>query len=309
MPLLRQLAWRSRGAGRRFSSARPGGPQLAASALHSARAGNWVRFQADDGGIHWGVLSAARCEGEAASRHAMVHGSEMEIMRLLPPVLVDPPPAVLCLGLNYRAHAEETKQELPRFPVVFYKNPASVTATLTDVVIPDVARSAPEVDLEAELAVVLGADLKDAKQEEEILSSIWGITAANDVSARRWQGKKGGGQWSYAKSFDGFCPLGPSLMPSGSFASACSPAGSGLRLRSFVNGQIMQDACTSDMIFNLFEVIKFLSAGTTLLKGTVILTGTPAGVGFTRTPPVYIKPGDEVVVELEGMGSLRNKFV
>jgi len=137
---------------------------------------------------------------------------------------------------------------------------------------------------------------------------VLGVTGANDVSARRWQGKKGGGQWSRSKSFDTFCPLGPTiapLSPDGAGA-ALAAGGPGLQVRSIVNGKVMQDGNTSDMVFSIGYIVSYLSEGTTLLPGTVILTGTPPGVGYVRKPPVWLTAGDRVDVELEGTGLLSN---
>jgi len=158
----------------------------------------------------------------------------------------------------------------------------------------------PEVDYETELAVVIGRAAKDV-DTAEALHYVLGYTAANDVSARRWQGKRGAGQWVRGKSFDTFCPLGPELVTPDELEDPQN-----LRLTCVLNGQVMQDANTSDMIFPVAELISYLSSGATLLPGTVILTGTPSGVGFTRKPPVFLMPGDTVEVSVEGIGTLRN---
>jgi len=221
---------------------------------------------------------------------------------------VDPAPAIVVIGLNYRSHAKETGQDIPRNPVFAYKSPASAIGHQVPISIPSIARQKPEVDFEGELAIVIGQRVCNASPEEA-LKAVLGVTGANDVSARRWQGKKGGGQWSRAKSFDTFCPLGPSLLPLDSAfgaGKALAADGPGLRLRSIVNGNVMQDAHTSDMIFTIGAVVSYLSQGTTLLPGTVILTGTPPGVGYVRKPPVYLAEGDVVEVELEGAGKLSN---
>mmetsp|Transcript_123122 Transcript_123122/g.343412 ORF Transcript_123122/g.343412 Transcript_123122/m.343412 type:complete len:150 (-) Transcript_123122:217-666(-) len=139
---------------------------------------------------------------------------------------------------------------------------------------------------------------------EEALSYVAGYTAANDVTARRWQGKKGGGQWCRAKCFDSFLPLGPRLVP-----AAAIPDPNSLAISSTLNGQVMQQSNTRDMIFPVPKLIAFLSQGTTLLPGTVILTGTPEGVGFARKPPVYLKAGDTVTIAIEGIGELTNSVV
>lgn len=171
--------------------------------------------------------------------------------------------------------------------MVFLKPTSSLVGAEDDIVIPDVALDPPEVDFEGELAVVIGRRCKDVT-EDEALRYVLGYTIANDVSARRWQGKRGGGQWSRAKSFDTFTPLGPSVVGTGGI----NPQS--LTITTRLNGQVMQQSNTSDMIFSVAQLIEFLSQGTTLEPGTVILTGTPEGVGFTRDPPVYMEPGDGV---------------
>jgi 2-keto-4-pentenoate hydratase/2-oxohepta-3-ene-1,7-dioic acid hydratase in catechol pathway len=150
------------------------------------------------------------------------------------------------------------------------------------------------------VAVVIGRAAKDVSTADA-MRFVLGYTAANDVSARRWQGRRGAGQWVRSKSFDTFCPLGPELVSADELQDPQN-----LRLTCELNGQVMQDGNTGDMIFPVAELISFLSTGATLLPGTVILTGTPSGVGFTRKPPVYLMPGDTVEVAVEGIGTLRN---
>jgi 2-keto-4-pentenoate hydratase/2-oxohepta-3-ene-1,7-dioic acid hydratase in catechol pathway len=219
------------------------------------------------------------------------------VKKLLTPVV---PPAILCIGLNYHQHARETGMEAPKYPVVFMKNPAAIANPEDPILLPPACMQPPEVDYEAELAVVISRAAKDVSTDEA-LSYVLGYTAANDVSARRWQGRRGSGQWVRGKSFDTFCPLGPELVTADDISDPQK-----LRLTCELNGQVMQDGNTGDMIFSVAELIAFLSTGTTLLPGTVILTGTPSGVGFTRKPPVYLMPGDTVKVSLEGIGILSN---
>jgi len=220
-----------------------------------------------------------------------------KVKKLLAPVV---PPAIIGIGLNYFQHAKEQGSEVPRYPVVFMKNPASIANPEDPILLHPALIEPPEVDYEAELAVVVGQAAKDVSPADA-LGYVLGYTAANDVSARRWQGRKGAGQWVRGKSFDTFCPLGPELVTADELQDPQN-----LRLTCELNGQLMQDGNTGDMIFPVAEIISFLSRGTTLLPGTVILTGTPSGVGFTRKPPVYLKPGDTVNVILEGVGTLSN---
>lgn len=179
------------------------------------------------------------------------------------------------------------------------KLPTAVIAHGDAIRIPAVCHP-EEVDWEVELAVVIGKAAKNVSANTA-LDHVLGYTVANDVSARRWQGKKGGGQWCRAKVFDTFCPLGPRLVPASEI-----PDPNQLALSCTVNGEVMQQSNTSDMIFSVAHIIEFLSEGTTLLPGTVILTGTPEGVGFTRKPPLFLKPGDSVTVSIEGIGELTN---
>jgi len=221
----------------------------------------------------------------------------LSVKKLLAPV---ESPAIFGIGLNYHQHARETGQEIPRFPVVFMKNPASLANPEDPIWLPPVCIEPPEVDYEAELAVVIGKTAKDVSAAEA-LDFVFGYTAANDISARRWQGRKGAGQWVRGKSFDTFCPLGPELVTADEL-----PDPQNLQLTCELNGQVMQNGNTADMIFSVAELISFLSSSTTLLPGTVILSGTPSGVGYTRKPPVYLMPGDTVKVILEGVGTLSN---
>mmetsp|Transcript_80176 Transcript_80176/g.232796 ORF Transcript_80176/g.232796 Transcript_80176/m.232796 type:complete len:230 (-) Transcript_80176:109-798(-) len=209
------------------------------------------------------------------------------------------PPAIYCIGLNYKQHAKESGMALPAYPVVFSKPPSSVIGHGDAIKIPSICHP-EEVDYEVELAVIIGKAAKDVK-EEEALDYVQGYTVANDVSARRWQLKQGGGQWVRGKSFDTFCPLGPRIVP-----AAEIPDPNNLELGCTLNGQVVQKSNTRDMIFSVKQIIAFLSQGTTLQPGTVILTGTPEGVGVARKPPLYLKPGDTISCHVEGIGELTN---
>ena len=156
------------------------------------------------------------------------------------------------------------------------------------------------MDYEAELAVVIGKAAKNVTRENA-LSHVLGYTCANDVSARDWQKEGGGSQWCRGKSFDTFCPLGPWLVTPDEI-----PNPNALHISTKVNGETLQDSSTGDMIFDVATLIEFLSGSTTLLPGTVILTGTPSGVGMARTPPRWLQAGDTVTVEIEKIGALTN---
>lgn len=222
-----------------------------------------------------------------------------QVHKILAPIA---PTQILAIGLNYRKHAEETKARLPEFPVLFVKNVASVQNPGDPIVLPRVLAS-QEVDYECELAVVIGKTCKNVKRGEA-LDYVFGYTCANDVSARDWQKKWGGSQWCRGKSFDTFCPLGPCIVTTDEI-----PNPNALSIRTLLNGEAVQDWNTGDMIFDVPALIEFLSGSTTLPAGTVILTGTPHGVGMARTPELWLKPGDEVVVEIEKIGQLANPVV
>lgn len=219
-----------------------------------------------------------------------------EIARILAPVN---PFAIICIGLNYKFHAEETKAELPRHPVVFMKLPNVVQHPDAPILLPRHLKS-DKVDYECELAVVIGKTAKNVARADA-LKHVLGYTCANDVSARDWQKHGGGGQWCRGKSFDTFCPLGPVLVTADEL-----PDPQRLSIRTVLNGEVMQDWNTSDMIFDVPTLIEFLSGSTTLMPGTVILTGTPHGVGMARNPPVWLQDGDVVSVQIENIGTLTN---
>jgi 2-keto-4-pentenoate hydratase/2-oxohepta-3-ene-1,7-dioic acid hydratase in catechol pathway len=222
-----------------------------------------------------------------------------QVKKLLSPVV---PTALFCIGLNYRRHAEEGKAPIPQFPVLFMKSTAAVQNPGDPIVLPRHLRS-DQVDYECELAVVIAKRCKNVPKEKA-LDYVLGYTCANDVSARDWQGKWGGSQWCRGKTFDTFAPLGPCLALKDEI-----PDPGVLKIRTLLNGTVMQDWRCDDMIFDVPALISFLSGSTTLLPGTVILTGTPHGVGFARKPPVWLKPGDSVTIEIDKIGALTNPVV
>jgi 2-keto-4-pentenoate hydratase/2-oxohepta-3-ene-1,7-dioic acid hydratase in catechol pathway len=222
-------------------------------------------------------------------------GRRTVVAKLLAPVQ---PAAILCIGLNYSQHARETNAELPQYPVLFMKNPAALNHPNDPILLPPSCLDPLQVDFEVELAVVIGRAAKNVPAANA-LDYVFGYTIGNDVSARRWQKHGGGGQWVRGKSFDTFCPLGPELA-----TQDLIPDPQKLRLQCFLNGELMQDANTSDMIFSVAELIEYLSSGMTLLAGTVIMSGTPSGVGFARQPPVFLKPGDNLELTIDNLGTL-----
>lgn len=212
------------------------------------------------------------------------------------------PVAILGIGLNYRKHVEELGRVVPDRPLLFIKNPAAVQHPGGPIEIPRTLAS-EAVDYEGELAVVIGTRCKNATRANA-LDHVLGYTIANDVSARDWQFTLGGGQYCQGKGFDTFCPLGPWLLTRDEL-----PDPGTLRLRTSVNGVLRQDGHTRDLLYDVPALIEYLSASKTLLPGTVILTGTPDGVGHSFKPPVYLKPGDVVSVEIERLGVLTNPVV
>ena len=257
-----------------------------------------VRFQDSAGDVRYGEQvdewSAQLVEGNIFQTY-QVTNCVVRIEKLFAPV---EPPTILCIGLNYRRHAEETGAAIPERPVLFIKAANALNHPDDPIFIPKVALG--QVDYECELAVIVGKSGKNIERRHA-LDHVLGYTCANDVSARRWQKEGGGKQWCRGKSFDTFCPLGPRLVTTDEI-----PNPNALRIKTTLNGEIMQDSNTSDMIFDVPALVSFLSEGTTLLPGTVILTGTPRGVGFARNPPIFLKDGDQVTIEIERIGALTN---
>lgn len=216
--------------------------------------------------------------------------------------------AVLGIGRNYVAHAEEQGIRAPERPMVFTKNIGSCCLNDEAIVLPCACEDRAQVDYEGELAVVIARSCKDVEHGDVLSESgpLLGVCCANDVSARWWQKEGAGGQFWRGKSFDTFCPLGPGVMPIADVAEALSDAGAGLSLETRVNGEVMQLGSTSDMAFSVSTLVSELSRDTTLVAGTVLLTGTPSGVGMARDPQVWLEDGDVVEVEIEGVGLLQN---
>ena len=257
-----------------------------------------VRFQSN-GQVHTGrqldEKTALRIEGDLFGEHR-VTDEKWPIEKLLAPYV---PTDILCIGLNYREHAAESGSAIPQNPMLFIKASNTLNNPFDPILIP---RRSSEIDYECELAVIIGKTAKDVLRKDA-LDYVFGYTCANDVSSRDWQRDKnlGGGQFARGKSFDGFCPIGPCIVTRDEI-----PNPNHLKIKTILNGQTMQDHTTADMIFDVATVIESLSSTMTLRAGTIILTGTPQGVGFARKPPVWMKAGDTVVVEIEKIGRLEN---
>jgi 2-keto-4-pentenoate hydratase/2-oxohepta-3-ene-1,7-dioic acid hydratase in catechol pathway len=235
------------------------------------------------------VMTGSMFEGLSETKETV---SLSSITDFLPPV---DPVNIIAIGANYVDHVKESNAEIPKIPLVFIKTTNTLTAHGKDIVLP---KNNPDaVDYEAELAIVIGKKASYVS-EEEAMNYVFGYTCANDVSARDVQIKIDA-QWARGKSFDTFCPLGPFLV-----TDIKDPRELHVTLR--LNGEQMQDQPVSDMIFSIPRIISHLSAGITLYPGTVILTGTPSGVGMACNPPRYLKAGDVVEVEIDKVGILRN---
>jgi 2-keto-4-pentenoate hydratase/2-oxohepta-3-ene-1,7-dioic acid hydratase in catechol pathway len=243
------------------------------------------------------LLSASPLEGGEPT------GERATVQQMLCPIQ---PPVIMCIGLNYRRHAEETGATLPDRPVLFMKNPAAAQHPGKPIVLPEGVTDRPETDYECELAAVIGKPTKNVS-EDDALDYVFGYTVANDVSARRWQKDAGGGQWIRGKSFDTFCPFGPEIVTPDELDSYGGVQN--LEMSTTLNGEIMQQSNTSDMIFTVARIISYISKDTTLLPGTLVLTGTPEGVGFARDPRVFLVPGDTVTCSIQGLGDLTNPVI
>ena len=211
------------------------------------------------------------------------------------PLSITRPGKIVCVGLNYHDHAEEGGQDLPKAPLLFAKWPNTLIGDGEPIVLPN---ESTEVDYEAELGVVIGKTAKHVS-ERDALDVVEGYICVNDVSARDLQ--FGDGQWTRGKSPDTFCPVGPRLVPREEIEDPQA-----LAIRCVLNGQAMQDSSTAQMIFSVAEIIAYVTRVITLEPGDLIATGTPAGVGVFRDPKVLLQDGDEVSVEIEGLGTLTN---
>jgi 2-keto-4-pentenoate hydratase/2-oxohepta-3-ene-1,7-dioic acid hydratase in catechol pathway len=279
----------------------PVGPRI--GALRRAGAG-WelVDLVAHDPGLPTSTKRLLEEGPESLSRAraavASAEGAPLEGVTLLPPVL--DPQKILCVGLNYADHAKETGATPGDEPVIFCKLPTTLTGPGAPIELPPESN---EVDYEAELVVVIGRQARRVSREAA-WDYIAGYSCGHDVSARDWQKNKPGKQWLLGKSFDTFAPLGPCLATPDEVAD---PGNLPIELR--LNGKVMQQSNTNQLIFPIDCLVSYLSHVCTLLPGDLIYTGTPAGVGLARKPPVFLKPGDVVEVEIEGLGTLRNPVV
>ncbi|KAK4942971.1 hypothetical protein LTR10_017355 [Elasticomyces elasticus] len=270
-----------------------------------------VRFTTSDGTTHYGEAGSdwqKDLRGQTVDTFQgtdpwdpdfSLSGKKAEISEVLCPL--PSVPVTLGIGLNYRKHAEEAGFAIPNFPVVFTKYLDSLAGPFEDIPIHPEAR---ELDYEGELSVVIGKDVKNLTEKDDPLDYVLGFTVGNDVSSRYWQNAaRSGGQHGPAKSFDKFGPIGPVIA---SPKAVKNPEA--LKLRTWVNGDLRQDGATDDLIFGIKEIIRFVSQGKTVRKGTVIMTGTPSGVAAFMKPAQFLKDGDVVEIEIENIGKISNKM-
>ncbi len=229
-----------------------------------------------------------------AGSEALVPAAEATLM-----VPIPRPPKILCIGLNYRTHAEETGMEIPDYPIIFTRYPTSLTAHDAPLLRPAASH---QLDFEAELVAVIGTAGRHISKERA-LDHVAGYSICNEGSVRDFQFKSS--QWAMGKNFDRSGSFGPEIVT----ADELPPGAVGLYVRSRLNGELMQDGNTDDLIFDIATLVSEISEVMTLEPGDVIITGTPFGVGFVRKPPLFMKAGDVCEVEIEGIGTLRNNVI
>jgi 2-keto-4-pentenoate hydratase/2-oxohepta-3-ene-1,7-dioic acid hydratase in catechol pathway len=274
-----------------------GGPRVA-----GVRGGEFVDLAQADPSLP-STLKGLLAAGPAALRRAAAAiasgaGFSSAGVALLAPI--PDPEKVICIGLNYADHAAESGAAIPTEPVVFNKFPTAVQAPGGPIVLP---KCSDQVDYEAELVVIIGTGGRHIPVEKA-LEHVAGYACGHDVSARDWQLRKPGGQWLLGKTFDTFAPFGPALVT----ADEVGDAGS-LRIALRVDGQTLQDSNTRQLIFRIDQLVSYVSGVCTLKPGDVIFTGTPPGVGAARKPPIFLRPGNRVEVEIERLGILENPVV
>ncbi|KAK7425082.1 hypothetical protein QQZ08_008359 [Neonectria magnoliae] len=273
------------------------------------------RFRDEDGNIHYGEAGASLNHTKESLTGRLVQvfqGSYpwdanfilTESRRKVIEVLCHLPqtPIFMCVGLNYKQHAQEAKMAYGQYPVIFTKPPDALAGPFESIPVPAACLS---MDYEAELCLVIGKDCKNFTVDADLSEYVLGYTAGNDVSSRYWQNpERSGGQHGSAKSFDKFAPIGPVIT-----STSAIPNPAELRLECFVNGSKRQSGKLDDLIFDTAAILAHSSRGTTIRKGTVIMTGTPSGVAAFMKPPTWLQDGDVVEVRLDHVGTTRNKFV
>jgi 2-keto-4-pentenoate hydratase/2-oxohepta-3-ene-1,7-dioic acid hydratase in catechol pathway len=250
-----------------------------------------------DGQIQFGIVEGGRtffCDGDPfGGMKRTTEAAATDSLKILAPVS---PPNIICLGLNYRKHADEGGEKYPPRPLLFFKTTTSLIGPGDPIVLPEGYEGS--IDYEAEMTIVIGKRAKNVS-EEDVPGVVLGYTVANDVSNREAQFKDG--QWARGKSHDTFCPIGPFIVT--------DIDGDSLDIECRVDGKVMQSSNTSNMIFSCRQIVSFISKSMTLLPGTIILTGTPEGVGFARKPPAFLRAGHVVESTVQGIGTLTNPVV
>ncbi|KAI1808008.1 hypothetical protein F4811DRAFT_504053 [Daldinia bambusicola] len=269
---------------------------------------NLIRFPDESGVEHYGDVTDGSLDDIVGSAVPLLEGDLFDLRRTEKTVIVrellSPVPSTpifIGIGLNYADHAKEANLEIPPNPVIFTKPSDALTGPHSDVPVPPEAEL---MDYEGELCVVISKTGKNIP-EDNALDYVLGLTAGNDLSSRKWQRSPySGGQFTYAKSFDCFAPIGPTILHS-SLISSKAP----FQIKTTVNGEVRQNGSTSDMLFDIKKIIAHVSRGTTLRQGTIIMTGTPAGIAAKWPGQPWLKHGDVVEVNISGIGSLKNKLV
>jgi 2-keto-4-pentenoate hydratase/2-oxohepta-3-ene-1,7-dioic acid hydratase in catechol pathway len=237
-----------------------------------------------------------KAKSAVAKLKAEASAPKLEDVKLHAPI--PKPDKFICIGLNYRDHAIESGMDIPKLPTVFTKYPNAICGHGDDVILPSVSQ---QVDYEAELAFVIGKRCHKVSKDDW-KDVVWGYTCVHDVSARDYQ--LATSQWTIGKTFDTFGPMGPTLVSADEIADPHN-----LRISLELNGRTLQDSSTKQLIFDIPYLVEYLSTVMTLEPGDIVSTGTPPGVGFARKPQIFMTPGDEAVVKIEGVGELRNRCV
>ncbi|OAL49780.1 fumarylacetoacetate hydrolase family protein [Pyrenochaeta sp. DS3sAY3a] len=271
-----------------------------------------VRFKGADGATWYGEALAGH---DSVGKTLTVYDGELpwnltktdkkvEVAEILCPLAQAP--IIYGIGLNYKKHIEEANFPLPEHPTVFTKPPGALAGPYEDI---PVNPQCLNMDYEGEMCVIIGKDCKNFTVDDDPAAYVLGFTVGNDVSSRFWQMPgQSGNQHGYAKSFDKFAPIGPVIV-SPSNLPHLRRGTPDLQLRTFVNGEERQNTRTSDLLFDIADILQHLSRGTTIKQGTVIMTGTPSGVAAFLQPPNWLKSGDVVEVEIEGLGQIKNRLL
>ncbi|KAI1820342.1 fumarylacetoacetate hydrolase [Xylaria intraflava] len=272
-----------------------------------------VRFLARNGKVYYGdaILPRGVTDISQAKKAKIIVGDIFgayqvtdevaDIRLLLAPLALEDVKTVRCLGMNYALHAKECGNTPPQYPVLFYKPVTALTGPTDPIPVHKMAQESLGLDYECELVAIIGKTCTDVS-EAEALDYVFGYAVGDDVSHRDWQIRRGSGQWALGKGFDGWAPYGPGIVSSKIIKDPQT-----LKISTRLNGKTVQESHTSDMIFSVKKTIAFLSKGHTLLPGDLIFTGTPSGVGMGRKPELWLRDGDVVEVELEGVGICKNK--